>query len=104
MEPRGREGTPRSSGAARLTARIGGYVQGVGYRWFARQRAQALGLTGYARNEPDGSVVVVAEGPRPLLESFLADLRRGPEGADVQTAGESWDEATGEFSNFQIRH
>ena len=88
---------------SRLTARIGGYVQGVGYRWFARQRAQALGLAGYARNEADGTVLVVAEGERALLERFLAELRRGPEGADVQTSGDTWDVATGEFQGFQIR-
>ena len=88
---------------SRLTARVRGYVQGVGYRWFARQRAQALGLTGYARNEADGSVQVVAEGERALLERLLAELRRGPEEADVSDIEVGWGQATGEFQGFQIR-
>ncbi len=91
-------------GESRLNARVRGYVQGVGYRWFARQRAQALGLTGYARNEADGSVRIVAEGERELLERFLAELRRGPEGADVSDVEAGWAAATGEFQAFQISH
>ena len=44
----------RESGAVRLTARVYGEVQGVGYRYFARRTALALGLRGYARNLADG--------------------------------------------------
>lgn len=88
---------------SRLTARVQGYVQGVGYRWFARQRAQALGLTGYARNEADSSVQVIAEGERGLLERYLTELHRGPEEAEVSNIEVGWDSATGEFQGFQIR-
>jgi acylphosphatase len=89
---------------ARLTARVRGYVQGVGYRWFARSHAQAQGLRGYTINQSDGSVLVVAEGLRDALERLLADLRRGPEGSDVASVEDDWGEATGEFTNFAIRH
>ncbi len=68
----------------RLTASVRGYVQGVGYRYYVLQHARALGLTGFARNEPDDSVTVVAEGPTSLLAGLIEALRRGPEGADVQ--------------------
>ena len=88
---------------SRLTALVRGYVQGVGYRWFARQRAQALGLSGYARNEADGSVQVIAEGERRLLERYLAELHRGPEEAEVSDIEVGWSVATGEFHGFQIR-
>ena len=46
-----------------MVATVRGYVQGVGYRYYVLQHARALGLTGFARNEPDDSVTVVAEGP-----------------------------------------
>jgi acylphosphatase len=56
-----------SSRSARLRAVVHGYVQGVGFRFFARREALMLGLRGYTRNLPDGSVEVVAEGQRQQL-------------------------------------
>ena len=61
---------------ARLTAWVHGYVQGVGFRWWTRSRALELGLTGYAANQLDGRVLVVAQGPRQACEQLL-DLLRG---------------------------
>lgn len=62
---------------ARLEARVTGRVQGVGFRQFVRYHARRLGLTGWVRNEPDGSVYLVAEGPRELLEQLLDAVRQG---------------------------
>lgn len=62
---------------------IQGRVQGVGYRYFARRQAEALGVTGYARNRPDGSVEVVAEGSDESLRDFEGRLRAGPDFATV---------------------
>lgn len=90
--------------AVRLTARVVGEVQGVGYRAFAQRRAEVLDVAGYVRNEPDGTVRVVAEGQRASLARFLAELRQGPAGADVQSVEEHWDDATGEFDGFEIRY
>lgn len=87
----------------RMTARLSGDVQGVGYRAYARRRAQALGLRGYARNLLDGSVEVVAEGSRDALEQFFVILRRGPSSADVTDAQAVWGEPTGEYTTFSIR-
>jgi acylphosphatase len=67
-----------------LHARISGYVQGVGFRYFVINKAQPLGLRGYARNLSDGSVEVVAQGPRAALERLLEQLRRGPSAAEVE--------------------
>jgi acylphosphatase len=53
-----------------------GKVQGVGYRWFVVQQAQALGLGGWVRNEPDGTVMGEAEGDLSHLEAFK-DLLEG---------------------------
>ena len=93
----------RSDTNYRMTARISGEVQGVGYRAYARRRAQLLGLRGYARNLADGTVEVVAEGPRESLEQLFIVLRRGPTSADVADARASWSEPSGEFSIFSIR-
>jgi acylphosphatase len=59
----------------RLTAHVRGEVQGVGFRWWVRSRALALGLSGRASNLADGRVEVVAEGPRAAVEELLAALR-----------------------------
>ncbi|BBZ34358.1 acylphosphatase [Mycolicibacterium confluentis] len=61
----------------RLTAWVHGYVQGVGFRWWTRSRALELGLTGYAKNQADGRVLVVAQGPRRACEQLL-ELLGGP--------------------------
>jgi acylphosphatase len=87
---------------ARLMARVHGYVQGVGYRVFAVREAQRLGLTGWTRNEAEGSVTVVAEGPRGALNELLGRLQRGPSEAEVSRVDVEWAPATGEFSAFRI--
>jgi acylphosphatase len=58
----------------RRVAVVSGHVQGVGYRYFVRGRAEAAGLTGSARNLPDGRVEVVLEGPEAALTAVLAEL------------------------------
>jgi acylphosphatase len=63
--------------------RAAGRVQGVGYRWFVRETARALGLSGWVRNEPDGDVLVVAAGTVDELQSLAAAMRDGPPGALV---------------------
>jgi acylphosphatase len=67
---------------------VSGMVQGVGYRYFARQAAQRLGLAGYVKNLRDGRVEVYAIGPRSLLSSLRAELERGPSGASVASVAE----------------
>jgi acylphosphatase len=62
---------------------VEGRVQGVGYRYFALQEAESLGVTGFARNLPDGRVEVVAEASEEVLVGFEARLRRGPAFAQV---------------------
>ncbi len=70
---------------ARLTAWVHGHVQGVGFRWWTRSRALELGLTGYAANQVDGRVLVVAQGPRQACEQLLALLRGGETPGSVDT-------------------
>ncbi len=87
---------------ARLRAIVGGLVQGVSFRAATRREALRLGLTGWVRNRPDGSVELVAQGERPALEALLAWLQHGPPAARVDGVEARWDAATGEFSSFDI--
>jgi len=87
---------------ARLHALVHGYVQGVNFRWYTRQQANHLGLSGYVRNRADGSVEVVAEGPRESLEQLIAWLHQGPSLASVERVDVSWEELTREFSSFEV--
>lgn len=81
-----------------------GRVQGVGFRWFVRERARALGVTGWVRNNGDGSVEVAARGPADALRALAAALREGPRGAHVTSLDElgPTDEPIGE--QFTILH
>jgi acylphosphatase len=88
---------------SRLHAVIEGHVQGVGFRYFVLDRAQALNLTGWARNTFDGQVEVLAEGPRPTLEILVENLHKGPRSAYVTDVRQEWSEATGEFKGFNVR-
>jgi acylphosphatase len=62
---------------------VGGRVQGVYYRATAAHRAQALGISGYARNLPDGRVEVLACGEAPVVDEFVAWLWTGSSASKV---------------------
>ncbi|SCZ62873.1 acylphosphatase [Thiohalomonas denitrificans] len=66
-----------------LRCRVSGRVQGVWYRASTRRQAQARGVTGYARNLPDGQVEVLACGEKSALEQFKGWLWEGSDAADV---------------------
>lgn len=66
-----------------LFVAVRGRVQGVGFRWFVRERARALGLTGWVRNRDDGSVEVLAQGDERSLRQLRGLLGTGPSGANV---------------------
>ncbi|HLT28615.1 MAG TPA: acylphosphatase [Myxococcaceae bacterium] len=68
---------------ARLALRIEGKVQGVYFRASAREEAQRLGLTGWVRNEDDGSVSAEAQGRPDPLQAFVAWCHKGPSAATV---------------------
>jgi acylphosphatase len=91
-----------SAGRVRARAVVRGRVQGVSYRYATMSQAERLGVTGWVRNLPDGSVELVAEGPREEVEKLLAWCRRGPSFARVDDVDVEWEEATGEFARFGI--
>lgn len=89
---------------ASFQAIVYGYVQGVFFRDFVSRRARELGLTGYVRNLPDGTVEVRAEGERKQLEQLIDHLKVGPRLAKVEKVITNWSEYTGNYSGFSIRH
>lgn len=89
---------------ARLHAVVHGRVQGVSFRYYTRQRARELGLVGYVRNQPDGTVEVVAEGPRDAVEALLAFLGTGQRPAFVTHVETRWPLPTGTFERFEVRY
>jgi len=88
---------------ARVRAIAHGVVQGVGFRYYVLARARLLGVTGYVRNAPDGTVEVVAEGERGLLEQLLEAIERGPIGASVHSVERQWLAPRGQYYRFDIR-
>ncbi len=89
--------------SARLSARVMGRVQGVGYRWWVNSQARSLGLVGWVANDPDeGTVEVVAEGPRASLQQLERLLRVGPPGARVEQVEASLGPASGSYARFEI--
>jgi acylphosphatase len=68
---------------------VSGMVQGVGFRWFVARHARSLGLSGYARNLPDGRVEVVVSGPETALPDLEQLLRSGPAYAQVESVERS---------------
>lgn len=94
---------PENAERARLHAVVDGSVQGVGFRMFVLDHANALGVTGWVRNTYDGRVEVTAEGAYSVLELLLEKLRLGPRSAFVTEVVKEWQPATGEFTTFEVR-
>jgi acylphosphatase len=67
-----------------IRLRVRGRVQGVGFRWFVRERARSLGLSGWVRNEPDGDVLLEAGGDTSTLEQLTRAVSDGPPGSHVE--------------------
>lgn len=86
-----------------LHAYVYGRVQGVGFRYFVTQKAHELALRGYTRNDSDGSVEVLAQGPHPALEHLLLHLRRGPSAAQVRDVHVTWGKPSETISGFHVR-
>ncbi len=82
---------------------ITGRVQGVGFRYFIYQKAHMLGIKGFVRNEPDGTVYIEAIAPdQQTMDTFLDYLRRGPSLARVENVIVN-DIPPGNYSGFSIR-
>lgn len=86
----------------RLHLKIYGRVQGVYYRSSAEDKARELGLSGWAKNMPDGTVETVVEGGEEELQEYKEWCKIGSPAARVEKIDEEWEEASGEFKGFSI--
>lgn len=82
---------------------VKGRVQGVGFRAFTESIAEKLGVKGYVKNLPDGSVEVVAEGGKQTLDELCSKLKAGPSMAYVDELEVIEKESTGEFRDFSVK-
>ncbi|UOE43921.1 acylphosphatase [Agromyces larvae] len=90
--PRESEPTP----PVRRHVVVHGRVQGVGYRYLARKHARRLGVAGWVRNLPDGTVAAEIEGDEASVATMLRRLEAGPPGSEVTRIEVAPVEATGE--------
>lgn len=88
----------------RIHAVIEGRVQGVCFRYYARERAVELGLQGWVMNLADGRVETVAEGDADRVESYLSWCRNGPPMAVVRRIDVVEEPAKGDLMTFEVRH
>jgi acylphosphatase len=94
---------PPVSPSDAATFRVEGSVQGVGFRYWALNRARELKLEGYVKNRGDGTVELVATGPRAAVDRMHKLLEEGPPGSSVSRVVRT--PITGAlFSGFEIRH
>src|SRR5919112_2164736 len=94
---------PPDAEDVRLTARVFGVVQGVGFRFWTMGKAEELGLTGEVKNLDDGSVAVVAEGPEPQVRDLLDWLNSGRTPGRVERVDNELSAAEGRFRGFNAR-
>jgi len=88
----------------RIAATVRGLVQGVSFRAAARAEARRLGLTGWVRNQADGSVTLEAQGPAARVDELVAWCRQGPPMADVSGVEVADRPVLADEEGFAIRH
>ena len=88
----------------RVSVRVFGDVHYVGFRFSTIEVARDLGLTGWVKNEPGGSVQIVVEGEKEKLENLVTWAKKGPTLARVEKIDVRWEKATGEFSSFDVSY
>jgi acylphosphatase len=93
----------QSNDQERAHVRISGQVQGVFFRDSTRQKAEELGLAGWVKNTPDGSVEAVFEGPSEKVREMLRWCEEGPRQASVENVDTDIEDAGGELSGFEVR-
>jgi acylphosphatase len=88
----------------RVRLRITGRVQGVWYRGATEAEARRLGVDGWVRNMPDGSVEAVVQGEPAAVRALVAWCRTGPPGARVADVSEQVEPAGDDLAGFRIHH
>ncbi len=85
-------------------AYISGIVQGVNFRFYTQQKAQALGLTGWVRNLEDGQVEIIFEGSSEAVHKMMAWCYNGPRSSRVDKVDVEYQEPSGTLHGFHIRN
>jgi acylphosphatase len=86
-----------------LQVKVSGKVQGVFFRAETKKKAEEIGVTGFVRNEEDGTVYIEAEGEESLLEQFLKWCHEGPTLAEVEDLSFDYEDSLKQFTDFEIR-
>lgn len=86
-----------------IRAVVTGRVQGVGFRYSTQAMGQQLGLAGWVRNQPDGSVAVLAQGPAEAVARFLTYLDQGPRSARVVSVDIVTAEPDSALNSFEVQ-
>ena len=81
---------------------VRGRVQGVGFRWFVEREAKTLGISGWVRNNTDGTVEVLATGTGEQLSALRSGLQQGPRAARVDNVEETEDKPVAGLNTFRI--
>ncbi len=79
-----------------------GRVQGVGFRFFVRDKAVHRGIKGWVKNLPDGNVEIVAESEKEILTNFIDSVKKGPLFGTVSELEVEWAEPKNTYKNFSI--
>jgi len=87
----------------RVRIAVSGRVQGVGFRYAAVTQARRLGLRGWARNQPDGCVEILAEGEPGVIREFIEWCRRGPPAARVTTVQYTEEPSVAPLGEFGVK-
>ena len=88
----------------RVVTRVTGLVQGVYFRDYAQKEARTLGLSGWVRNRPDGTVETVLEGEAQKVEQMIAWLHIGSPQAEVKEVQVTEEQPLGDKTAFAIRY
>ncbi len=88
----------------RAHLKIKGQVQGVYFRAYMQEVAEKFGVTGWVKNCSDGSVETLLEGDKINVERVIDWAHEGPPAAQVYEVEVVWENYTGEFKNFKIKH
>ena len=86
-----------------LEIKVAGRVQGVGFRYFVKNKADEFNITGWVRNSRNGGVEIVAEGNKSDLETFVSWVKQGPPLSRVDKLFVNWFEKSSGFTIFEIR-
>lgn len=85
-----------------FTIKIHGDVQGIGFRYSAREKAKELNVNGFVRNEPNGTVYIEAEGEEENLMNFLKWCYKGPSFSKIKKVDCKTDDRVWQFDDFKI--